>query len=434
MTSFRFNLGSFRSRCDNIRVNLLKYKNISEQTYITAKSIINSWNDPASEAFFDKVKKDEIKNSQIYTALEDYQNNLEYFGNELSNIFSNVGINNNNLNVNYDSYYIDGAKQELNTVKNHIRTAQKAFEDCEIPYGFDNLPVLNEIFNALYNDIGALADAIENKLNNTCNQINGLISTAQSKNNSIQFVSIDDKITQVNANTVYMNPISISTENETNKSEVRNVTTSIESENISLNDEDKSAVLDYIGSAKAEDIILNETNDTIISGGTTETSINEKINNDDVENSSNFMVNDVEKQNVNINNEEEDNNINYQINEINTDINIVKPEDENNGIKSETLKVNSDEIVIKHNDDSIKINSDIVGTNSNDMTLNLSSKDDLNLNTNNISVGTNTSMNLNSSSETVDINTLGNDVSTNTNININKTSNVTAEDILNETK
>ena len=430
MTKFKFDIGNMNSRCEKVRTNISKYKNICEQTYISAKSITNSWNDPASEAFFNKVQNEELKVSEIYNSLEEYQKNIEYFGNELSSIFSNKGYSTNGLVVNYDTYHIDRAKGEFDTVKNPIRTAQKAFEDCVIPYGFDNLPILNEIFNALYNDIGALAGSIENKLNDTRKQVNDLINTTQTKNNSVQFVTIDDRLTQVNANTVYMNPTFKSLDNESIKVSTQNNITNLEYKEEELKDVEAAVVSNFNGNSEAE-LTLESNEDVILNGNINDvTNINMREINDNETEVSNVNITNTSLTEKNLEDEEEVS-INPNINEINTDIAINKEIDEVK-ISEDAIKTNLQDINIRKNDDN-NISVDTIKVNNDVGLVNLKKDVSANIESVNTNVSTNTNVNI-EKGVNADIDSIISDIKSNTNMNIEKGNVVTAEDILNETK
>lgn len=428
MTSFRFDIGNMNSRCEKVRTNISKYKNICEQTYISAKSITNSWNDPASEAFFSKVQNDELKISEIYNALEDYQKNIEYFGNELSTIFSNKGYSTNGLVVNYDTYHIDGAKGELNTVKNHIRTAQKAFEDCVIPCGFDNLPILNEIFNALYNDIGALAGAIEGKLNDTRNQIDGLISTTQAKNNSIQFVTIEDRLTQVAANTVYMDNTYKSLDKDTSKIAIKSNIDDLEYKNADdLETADKAVISSFNGNSDV-DVTIEEKDAVFVSGNTdgVESVTLNKLDDETVQNS-NINITDTKVEENKLE-EEEEVEINPTINETTADISINNENDEIK-INTDVIKTNIDSVNIAKSDDS-SVSFESVNINNGVDAINLEKGSSTDIGNINANVNTDSSINLEKGSS-VDIDSIISEVKSNSNLNLESGRTVTAEEIIN---
>lgn len=479
MTSFRFNIGSFNSKCDNIRTFTSKYKNISEQTFISAKSIKNSWNDVASEAFFDKVTKDEMKVSEIFNSLESYQRILEFFGSEFSNIFSSKGISTRNLTVDYNSSKVSNARRKMEIVKNHIRTAQKAFEDCSIPYGFDNLNVLNEVFNALYNDIGLLANSMENNLNDITNKIEDLISITKSKINVIPKATIDDKLSQVSANTVMLTPKKSIDINSNSKASINTTGTKsvYEIEEMNLNVEQKAVISDYENQIDIE-VDVKDNNDNIVIGDVVsktrgvqignleeekETTISETINDvsykeKKLEEADERQINTVPKvieaNEMSLADEEVANigtdiekveaddialkssdveNINYNAEKLDTkDIALKTLDSESEKIGTKTTTIDTKEINLQKSDNSNKIEQSTRSVDS-DMSLTLNEAKTLDLNTSTSSVESTTSMSL-ESAKSVDIGDITSEVNSGTSVNIETGRKVDAQDILDSIK
>ena len=431
MTCFRFDLGNINSKFDNIKINISKYKNISEQTFITAKSITNSWNDVGSDAFFNVVKNDAIKTQELCDRLEDYQKNLEYFSSELSNIFTSKGYS-SNVVVKYDSYHIDRAKEKYRDILSEIKQAEKAFEDCSVPYGFENLDALNEVFNNLYNEIESLGNAIESKLRDTADCVEKLLNNTQMKNNAIEFVSVPDKLLQVNANTVYLT-------NEYNKLDT-------DFDKVNINKEVITNELDKEELEKEKEVILSKElskveNDELVLDKENETMINETP---------------VETSEVDIKLEDKEKaNITYKENETEMDKLVLNKEEEaeisGTVFNSEVdLTLSKDEKDIHIDDSSVKTKLDLTGiTNNENKKISIeASKNDfqigsLNLNKDvnkglgDVSVVSNdssTNITLDKASNNFNIDNASKEISSNTSVNLESGKTVTAQDIIEQAK
>jgi hypothetical protein len=208
MTSFRYDIGKFNSQNENLNMSVSKYKSLCEQLFIKAKSIKNVWNDRTSEEFYNIAQADELKVNDIFESIEENKKNFEYFGTELSNIFSSRGYSTHDLIVEYDSSKVNLAYNCLDVVKRHIKAAEKAFNDCVVPSDYANLPALNEVFNALFNDIEYFANEMDWKLNDTYQKIETLVATNRTKSTNSPFVAMNDKLYYISPN-----PVSTATPN-----------------------------------------------------------------------------------------------------------------------------------------------------------------------------------------------------------------------------
>ena len=205
MSNFRFNVNKTNNQLYDIRKRIDEYKDVTDRTYSNVTNIKNSWTDPISDIFCSIVKNDEKSMDDIIDSLYKMLENLEYFSNELGNIFSSYGYSTSNMDINYDSNNINYVINELNNIEIYMNRCIDSFATCLVPSDYGYKWLIDEVYNEAYRFRG-IACGIRNDLSNIRTNVEALISNARGKNSSININTLTDPMARVSSSVVSVVP------------------------------------------------------------------------------------------------------------------------------------------------------------------------------------------------------------------------------------
>ncbi len=195
MSKFEFNVTKTKNRSEIIHKKINEYKNISDQVYFDLKQSKNYWIDAASESFNSAASLDYNLLNSVVSSISSYQDSVDYFTDELQNIFTSKNYSSDNMDIIYDSFYIECCKSKLSNTKKFIDNSIDNFSTCIVPSEYEYMDTLNEVFSSLY----YIKDDINNlvfDLNNTSNRIESLVTRCQSNVASITYNEVDNNISR----------------------------------------------------------------------------------------------------------------------------------------------------------------------------------------------------------------------------------------------
>ena len=201
MSSFRFNVNKTNNQLYEIRKKIDKYKSVVERTYSNLNNIKNNWSDPASETFYRIVKNDENGINDIIDSLYKFQENMEYFSNELGNLLSNYGYSTSHMDISYNSDNINYVINELNNIEVYMNRSIDAFATCLVPSDYEYKWLIDEVYNEAYR-FRDIARGIRDDLYNLRTNIESIINNSKSKDSNINVNILSDPMSRVSSSVV----------------------------------------------------------------------------------------------------------------------------------------------------------------------------------------------------------------------------------------
>lgn len=195
MSKFQFNVTKTKNKSEIIRKKINEYKEISNQVYFDLKKSKNYWIDNASESFNNIASLDYDLLNNVVSSISNYQKNIDYFSDELQNIFTSKNYFSDNMDIAYNSFYIKNCKDKLYNTEKFINNSIDNFSTCIVPSEYEYMDTLNEVFNSLYHIKGDINNLIFD-LNDISNSIEKLVINCKARVASVTFNEVDNNVSK----------------------------------------------------------------------------------------------------------------------------------------------------------------------------------------------------------------------------------------------